>query len=84
MVEETLKSRYPTFFYHTITDPSLLSLMEIMRVQYINLAEGILNHCPENRSKSLALTHLEESLMRTIQSLALQGEIIDPREGLSE
>jgi hypothetical protein len=45
--------------------------MKEMRQHFIALAMHIEVTCERNRSRSIALTHLEESLQRTIQSLAM-------------
>lgn len=75
-----LRQEYPTLFYHTVSPSSVaMQHMEQIRLQYLALAERILTLCPPNRSRSLALTELEYSLMRAIQSLALTGELVDPR-----
>lgn len=79
-VQERLRSEYPTFFYHAVPPSSVAARhMELLRMHYIALAEQVLALCPPNRSRSLALTELEYSLMRAIQSLALTGELVDPR-----
>jgi hypothetical protein len=75
-----LKAEYPTLFYHTLPPGSVASRhMERIRVGFLALAEDILTLCPTNRSRSLALTELEYSLMRAIQSLAMTGDLVDPR-----
>lgn len=64
-----------TFYYHQIT-PETSERMTAIRVAYIELAEKLMD-LPESRSRSLALTHLEDSCMRAIQSLAVaEGEKI--------
>lgn len=61
------------FYYHSITLEVAARMTEI-RAQYHALAQLLVATCPTNRELSLALTHLEESLMRSIQSLAvMQG-----------
>lgn len=60
--------------YNHRPDDALAQRMIDLRSHYIGLGEIILKELPEGRSKSLAKTHLEESLMRAIQSLALLGE----------
>ena len=68
-------------FYHTLPASSVATQhMEALRVTYITLAEQVLTLCPPNRSRALALTELEYSLLRAIQSLALTGELVDPRQ----
>ena len=77
---DRLRTDYPTFFYHVVKASSVAtSHMGDVRCAYIALAELLLALCPPNRSRSLALTELEASLMRAIQSLALSGELVDPR-----
>ena len=61
------------FYYHRVT-PEIALDMTDFREMYINVAEVLDEHLPDGRAKSLALTYLEESLMRAIQSLALTGE----------
>jgi hypothetical protein len=75
-----LRRDYPTLFYHVVAPDSVaMDRMTLLRTRYLHLAEDILTFCPPNRSRSLALTELEYSLMRAIQSLALTGELVDPR-----
>lgn len=81
MEPNRLQQEYPTFFFHTVPTGSVaMQYMEKIRVGYLTLAEQVLTRCPPNRSRSLALTELESSLMRAIQSLALTGELVDPRQ----
>lgn len=73
---DRLRLDYPTLFYHTVAPHSMaMQHMEGIRLQYLTLAQQVLTLCPPNRSRSLALTELEYSLMRAIQSLALTGEL---------
>jgi hypothetical protein len=74
-----LATEYPGFFYHNVRAQVAEQHMAQIRLRYIALAEQVLALCPPTRARSLALTHLEESLMRAIQSLALTGELLDPR-----
>ena len=77
---DRLRNEYPTFFYHIVpTSSAAMVRMTRLRAHYIALAEQVLDVCPPNRSRSLALTELESSLMRAIQSIALTGELVDPR-----
>ena len=80
MSEDRLRTEYPTLFYHELAPSSMaVQHMRLLREEYIALAAAVLSMCPPNRSRSLALTELEYSLMRAIQSLALTGELVDPR-----
>ncbi|HEY5871268.1 MAG TPA: hypothetical protein VI542_37810 [Candidatus Tectomicrobia bacterium] len=77
---DRLRTDYPTLFYHVLAPGSVaMRHMVDLRTRFIQLAEDILTFCPPNRSRSLALTELEYALMRAIQSLALTGELVDPR-----
>jgi hypothetical protein len=78
--DDRLRSDYPTLFYHVV-EPGTVAMRHMgdLRLEYLTLAQHILDLCPPNRSRSLALTELEYSLMRAIQSLALTGELVDPR-----
>lgn len=67
-------SRLSSFVYHSGFTDDVVNQMESVRQSYINLASYLIDSLPECRSKSISLTHLEESCMRAIQALALQGE----------
>lgn len=64
---------YPGLFYHRETNEQR-QLMATVRSRYIELAMFLLETCPQNRSLSLAMTALEDGLMRSIQSIAVEGE----------
>ncbi len=68
------KERLKCMMYHTNIPIVSLTEIETLRQRYVDLAVDILDSLPECRSKSLALTHLEESLTRAVQALALTGE----------
>ena len=77
---DRLRQEYPTLFYHTVPPSSVATKhMTRLRLVYLDLAEEVLTLCPPNRSRSLAITELEYSLMRAMQSLALSGDLVDPR-----
>ena len=68
--------RLKCFTYHKDISHETQMVMESVRQFYVNLAEFLIVALPEGRSKSIgdiALTYLEESEMRAIQSLALSG-----------
>ena len=65
--------RLKPFLYHVVSATDQMHMAEV-RAQYAELAVLIMRNGPPTRSKSLALTHLEDALMRTIQDLALTGE----------
>ncbi len=68
------QERLKTLLYHKDIPPEIAEEMTRLRQLYVDLAVTILEDIPgETRSKSLALTHLEDSLFRTIQALALHG-----------
>lgn len=80
MTTDPVREQYPTLFYHQVHSSSVAAAhMSHLRLSYLVLAEQILGLCPPNRSRSLAMTELETSLMRAIQSLAVTGELVDPR-----
>ena len=62
-------TRLRDFHYHQVPEGTS-NKMVVIREQYYALA-CLLLVIPECREKSLALTHLEESLMRAIQALAV-------------
>lgn len=64
--------RLKTMLYHVVS-PNVAQEMTRVRRQYLVLALDVLRSQSPSRSQSLALTALEDSLMRAIQSLALQG-----------
>ena len=64
------------FHYHKVSD-DVATQMVIVRRKYHILATYLNNTLSESRSKSLALTELENSLMRAIQALAIsKGELV--------
>lgn len=69
--EMPLTERLKDFHYHTV-DPLTSNLMAETREAYYRLAVRLVSDLPESREKSLALTYLEDSLMRAIQSLAVR------------
>jgi hypothetical protein len=70
---DTLFDAYPGLLYHSVSDPECVRIMIRVRGAYIALAATVLELVPAGRSRSLAMTHLEDSLMRAIQALALEG-----------
>lgn len=65
------------FYDHRIDEPTSAE-MSIMRVAYIDLANLVDGLLEQSRSKSLAMTHLEDSLMRAVQGLAIdRGEKVE-------
>lgn len=69
--------RLKCFFYHTVS-AEVAQGMAQARQHYLTLAVQVLREQPPSRAQSLSLTALEESLMRTIQGLALQGVVVLP------
>jgi len=72
-VSDEYVKRLECFVYHKDLSREIIESMERVRQGYVDLAELVCKLCPESRSKSLSLTYLEDSLMRSIQSLALTG-----------
>lgn len=58
--------------YHTVT-PEQAQRMEQVRVSYLTTATVLHTFCPAGRSRGLALTELENSCMRAIQAIAMEG-----------
>lgn len=56
---------------------------EKLRASFMELAHFVNDICPDGRDKSLAITHLEDALMRSIRSIAVEeplgSERKDPR-----
>lgn len=70
----TIEERLTTFCYHTVDADGQKHMADIRRA-YHDLAELVLCDLPECRSKSLAVTYLEDSLMRAVQAIAItEGE----------
>ena len=63
-----LQQKLKTLLYHKVS-PVGLERIAFVRQQYYNLGKLMLECCPESRATSLAMTHLEESLHRAIQSI---------------
>ncbi len=68
-----LWERLKGLIYHKDLSPRQVETMREIRQRYIDLAECLIDDLPGGRSQALAITHLEDSLMRAIQALALQG-----------
>jgi len=47
-------------------------LYENLRTQFMEVEHYVNDKCPDGRCKSLAITHLEEALMRSIQAIAVE------------
>lgn len=54
-------------------DDEQLKRIEAIREYYKNTGEAILKNCPQSRNSRLAITALEESLMRAVRSIVLEG-----------
>ena len=68
------RERLKCMIYYSNIPTLSMTEMETVRQRYVDLAVDLLDALPEGRSKSLALTHLEESLTRAVQALAHTGE----------
>lgn len=67
---------FPELFYHKVNSTTQVE-MDDVRQRYISLWRYLHATLPDCRSKSLARTALENSLMRSIQSIAAtKGELI--------
>jgi hypothetical protein len=54
-------------------------MYEDLRARFMGLANHVNVVCPDGRCKSLAVTHLEEALMRAIQSIAVEQPLGDEK-----
>lgn len=61
-----------TIHYHKVTNEQAIKMMEYVRKNIGTLFEDLEDLLPNGRSKSLALTHLEDVLMRSIQAIAIE------------
>jgi hypothetical protein len=66
-----------TFYYHIVNDQTA-ELMEALRAKIGTLSEYLEEVLPECRSTSLALTHLEDCCMRSVQALAVSEGTLVP------
>lgn len=55
-------------------DPEVVKVFEAIREQAYEFAEAIFNFVPEGRNRSMAITHLEDAVMRAIKGVALNQE----------
>jgi hypothetical protein len=62
----------PEMLYHKVTDIGDIERMGYIREQYYKLYGMIKLNTPTGRSQALAITHLEDSLMRAIQAIAIE------------
>lgn len=77
--------RLERMFYHQVTNPVDIQMMEVIRIRYVTLGMETLDLLPECTSKEEAISLLELSLMRAIQCIALKGEMVIPeslRDGI--
>jgi hypothetical protein len=49
--------------------------MSILRAKFIELGELIDTYVPDGKSKEISKERLEDSLMRSIQGIAMTGEL---------
>jgi hypothetical protein len=73
MAEVPLSVRLRAFKYFKVTQ-STSNTMALVRGKYFDLATWLVAALPDSRERSLALTALEESLLRANQCLAVLGE----------
>lgn len=55
-------------------DESQIKRIEEIRLSYKNAGRSILKHCPQSRNLNLAITALEDSLIRAIKSIVLEDK----------
>lgn len=78
MTSDDRLHRLEKMLYHQVTDPADIETMAELRKMYIRLGLSILEMLPEGDNKQECLSLLEMSLMRGIQSLAVQGVAVIP------
>lgn len=59
---------------HTPAGPEAIERIESLRSSAKELGRHIIANCPDSRERSLALTHLEETVMWAVKSLVLPRE----------
>lgn len=64
-------------YYHSV-DPNTMRQMATVRARFIELGEVIDTYVPDGKSKEIAKERLEDALMRSIQGIALTGELQEP------
>lgn len=69
--------KFKTLLYHKV-DEAQMAEMTRVRVAVLELAAVIDSLPGPSRSKSLAMTHLEDCSMRAIQAIAMEGTPIIP------
>ncbi len=65
-----LQEKLKPLLYHKVS-PAGCERMAFVRKQYYNLEKLVLECCPESRATSLAVTYLEDSCLRALQSIAI-------------
>ena len=73
ILRKDLWERLAGLIYHKDLSPRQVETMREIRQRYVDLAESLIDDLPVGRSQTLAITHLEDSLMQAVQALALQG-----------
>lgn len=62
-------------------NPDVAPIYNELREEYIALALKVAEIVPNGRDKSLAITHLEDSLMRAIRGVAINLTPLGPERG---
>jgi len=55
-------------------DPEVVRIFEKFRESAHRLGEAIFEHVPEGRNRSMAITHLEDCVHRSIKAIALNQD----------
>jgi hypothetical protein len=63
-LERSLTNQAPT--------PDGIERIEELRAWGKSLGANIIAHCPDSRERSLALTHLEETIMWAVKAIVLE------------
>lgn len=55
-------------------DEKRIVAIEALRFEAKSLGQTIVDLCPPGRERSLAITHLEDAVMRAVQSIVTEGK----------
>lgn len=69
-IRERLRGEYHN---RAVSDDQRLR-MDLLRARALTLAEDIIETCPNNRARSLALTNLQQAKMWAVQAIADEEE----------
>lgn len=74
--EDRRQQLYASLTNQPPRDESIVDRFEKVREAAKALGDAILDHAPDTRERSLALTHLEESVMWAVKAIALNQDLL--------